>query len=146
MGCIELRLTAAINFAGGQLRATVERNGPAVLLHVGGSVDASNVAVWRRLLGEAARVTWAPGSLVVDASQLEFMGCCAFVALAEESARCRRRGIRLCLVSNRDITARVVAAAGLQADLSLYPSVDAALDDEPPPSPITTTKGAAMAG
>lgn|SRR5574337_260134 len=147
MGSVGLHFTAAINDAGRQLRATGERSGSAVLLRVGGSVDACNVQVWRRLLDQAAHATWAPGPVIVDVSQLEFMGCCAFVALAEESVRCRRRGIKLCLVSSQSITARVAAAGDLQADLPLYPRLEAALDDEHyPSSTITTATGAAMAG
>lgn len=143
MAAIELHLTATISHPSRQLRATGERSGSAVLLYAGGSVDACNVAVWRQLLDQAAQATWTSGALIVDTSRLEFMGCCAFVALAEESARCRRRGIRLCLVGGRGIAARVVAAGGLQAELPLYSNVKAALDDEHHPlATITTTTGA----
>lgn len=142
MGSIELLLNPTIDHADRQLRAIGERIGSGVLLRAAGSVDACNVALWRRLLRHAALATPAPGPLVIDTSELEFMGCCALVALAEESAQCRRRGTRLCVVSNRSIMARVVAAGGLQAELPLYPSVDAALDAERRPPPTIAANAA----
>lgn len=120
-------LASAVGRSCQGLRVVVERNGPAVLVRAGGSVDASNAAVWRRLVGEAARITAIPGPLIVDTTGLEFMAVCAFAALAEESAGCRRRGIKLCLVSNQPITGRVVDAAGLGDELALFGSVDDAL-------------------
>lgn len=118
-----------------ELRVLVERRGSALLVHAGGSVDASNVAVWRRLVTEAAEVATAPGPLIIDTSGLEFMGICAFAVLVDESARCRRRGIRLCLVSDQRLTARVVDAAGIDAELSFAATVDDVLGDAPRDDP-----------
>ena len=64
------------------LRATTDRSGPAVLIHAGGEIDACNEHTWRQLLDEAAAVVSAPGPFVVDVAGLDFMGCCAFAALA----------------------------------------------------------------
>lgn len=113
------------------LRVVLERSGSALLVHAGGSVDASNVVVWRRLVGEAAGVTTAPGPLIIETNGLEFMGVCAFAVLVEESARCRSRGIKLCLVSGQPIVARVVTAAGLDTELSFFANLDEALGGSP---------------
>ena len=120
------------------LQIVLERRGSALLVCAGGSVDASNVAVWRRLITEAAAIATAPGPLIVDTSGLEFMGICAYAVLVEESARCRRRGIRLCLVSDQRIAARVVGAAGLEEELSFGTAVadvlgETSRDDDPGP-------------
>jgi anti-anti-sigma factor len=109
------------------LRATTNRSGPAVLIHAGGEVDACNEHTWRQLLDEAAAVVTAPGPFVVDVSGLDFMGCCAFAALADQAERCRDRGVELLLVSHHPIVARVVKACGLAGMLPVYPSVDTAL-------------------
>jgi anti-anti-sigma factor len=109
------------------LRATIEDNGSAVLLYAGGEIDASNEAIWRRLLGEAATATAAPGPLVIDINGLDFMAGCGYAALAEQADRCRARGIDLALVSAHLIVARVVAAMKLDRQLSIYHDVDAAL-------------------
>lgn len=113
------------------LRVVVERHGSALLVRAGGSVDASNIVVWGRLVGEAAGVTAAPGPLIIDTNGLEFMGVCAFEVLVEESARCRGRGIELCLVSAQPVVARVVAAAGLDRQLSFSANIDGALGCTP---------------
>ncbi|HXA90021.1 MAG TPA: anti-sigma factor antagonist [Mycobacterium sp.] len=109
------------------LRATTDRSGPAVLIHAGGEIDAYNEHTWRQLLDEAAAVVTAPGSFVVDVSGLDFMGCCAFAALADEAERCRDRGVELLLVSHQPVVTRIVKACGLSHMLPVYPSVDAAL-------------------
>ncbi|EFD59281.1 conserved hypothetical protein, partial [Mycobacterium tuberculosis T92] len=58
---------------------------------------------------------------------LDFMGCCAFAALADEAQRCRCRGIDLRLVSHQPIVARIAEAGGLSRVLPIYPTVDTAL-------------------
>lgn len=112
---------------GNAVRVVLERSGSAVLVRAVGSVDASNAALWRQLIGEAAAITTAPGPLIVDTSALEFMGLCAFAALTEESAGCLRRGVTLCLVSNQRLAGRVVTAAGLDTRMSFCANIDDAL-------------------
>jgi anti-anti-sigma factor len=109
------------------LRTATEHNGQAVIVHVGGELDACNEAIWRRLLSEAAAAASPPGPLVIDASGLDFMGCCAFAVLTDEAERCRRRGVALRLVSVAAVVARIVHACDLSDVLPLHHSVDAAL-------------------
>lgn len=111
------------------MRVVSERSGSTVLVHAGGSVDASNVDVWRRLVSEFARITAAGGSLIIDTSELEFMAVCALAVLVDESARCRGSGIRLCLVSSQRVVGRVVRSAGLDTVLSFSANLDDALCD-----------------
>jgi anti-anti-sigma factor len=109
------------------LRATTDRNGPAVIVTAGGEIDACNEHTWRQLVDEAANVVAAPGPFVVDVSDVDFLGCCAFAVLAEAAARCRRRGIELRVVSHQPIVARIVDACGLGRVLPVYPTADSAL-------------------
>jgi anti-anti-sigma factor len=109
------------------LRATTDRSGPAVLINAGGEVDACNEHIWRQLVSEAANVVIAPGPFVVDVTGLDFMGCCAFAALAEEARRCQERGIELRLVSCDPIVTRIVDACGLSGVLPIHPTADSAL-------------------
>jgi anti-anti-sigma factor len=120
-------LVAQMGAAGNTLQATIERSGSAVLLFAGGEVDAANESIWRRLLGEAATATAAPGPLVIDTNGLDFMAGCAYAALAEQAYRCRIQGINLCLVSAQRIVARVVGVMKLDMQVPLYHNVDAAL-------------------
>jgi anti-anti-sigma factor len=121
------RLISELAQASSTLRMTTERIDLAVIVTAGGELDASNEATWRRLLSEAAAAAGPPGPLVVDTSGLDFMGCCAYAALAEEAERCRQHGVQLRLVSNQPVVARVVAACGLSELLPVDESVDAAL-------------------
>ncbi|OBJ49196.1 anti-sigma factor antagonist [Mycobacterium sp. 1423905.2] len=109
------------------LRATTDRTGEAVLIHAGGEIDACNEHTWRHLVSEAAAGVTLPGILVVDVSDVDFMGCCAFDVLADEAHRCRRRGVEMRLVSAAPIVARIVAACGLNDTLPIYATVDDAL-------------------
>jgi anti-anti-sigma factor len=121
------RLISELAQARSTLRMTTERIGLAVIVTAGGELDASNEATWRRLLSEAAAAAGPPGPLVIDTSGLDFMGCCAYAALAEEAGRCRQRGVEVRLVGNRPLVARIVAACGLGELLPIDDSVDAAL-------------------
>ena len=120
-------LVAQMGGAGDTLQATIERSGSAVLLYAGGEVDAANESIWRRLLGEAATATAAPGPLLIDTNGLDFMAGCAYAALAEQGDRCRIQGIKVCLVSAQRIVARVVGVMKLDREVPLYQNVDAAL-------------------
>ena|ERR1700722_7971077 len=121
------RLISELARARSTLRMTTERSGLAVIVTAGGELDASNEVTWRRLLSEAAAAAGPPGPLVIDTSGLDFMGCCAYAALAEEAVRCRQRGVEVRLVGNRPLVARIVAACGLGELLPIDDSVDAAL-------------------
>jgi anti-anti-sigma factor len=121
------RLISELAQARSTLRMTTERIGMAVIVSAGGELDASNEATWRRLLSEAAAAAGPPGPLVVDINGLDFMGCCAYAALAEEAKHCRQHGVALRLVSKQPVVSRVVAACGLNELLPVDESVDAAL-------------------
>lgn len=87
------------------LRAVTECTGSAVVVHVGGDIDASNEVAWQRLVSKSAAIAIAPGPFVIDIRDLDFMGSCAYAVLAQESVRCRRRGVNMRLVSNQPIVA-----------------------------------------
>lgn len=114
------------------LRAVTECTGSAVVVHVGGDIDASNEVAWQRLVSKSAAIAIAPGPFVIDIRDLDFMGSCAYAVLAQESVRCRRRGVNMRLVSNQPIVARTIAACGLRRLIPLYATGETAL--APPPS------------
>lgn len=124
---LSTRLVYELGDPSSTLRATTDRFGPAVLINAGGEVDACNERTWRQLVSEAAAVVIAPGPFIVDVTGLDFMGCCAFAALADEARRCRERGVELRLVSHEQIVTRIVDACGLNRALPIYPTVDSAL-------------------
>lgn len=109
------------------LRAITDRSGNAVVIHAGGEIDACNENTWRQLVTEAATTATAPGPFVVDVSDVDFMGCCAYSVLADAAEQCRKRGIELRLVTQAPIVTRIVRACGLSAQLPIYATVDRAL-------------------
>lgn len=121
------RLISELAQARSTLRTTTERSDSAVIVHAGGELDASNEAIWRHLLGEAAAAARPPGPLVVDTSGLDFIACCAFATLAEQAEHCRGRGVEMRLVSSQPVVKRIVAACGLSELLPVDSTVDAAL-------------------
>lgn len=121
------RLISELAQARSTLRATTERSGLAVIVSAGGELDASNDVAWRHLLSEASAAAGPPGPLIIDTSGLDFMGCCAYAALAEAAELARQRGVELRLVSCQPVVARIVRACGLSELLPVDVSVDAAL-------------------
>lgn len=113
------------------LHAVTRRRGPAVIISVSGAIDASNEGEWNYLVAQMTTMARFPGPAVVDVSELDFMGCCAFPALARAAERCRRRGVTLCLVSQQPTVARIVAISGLRWLLPIYPTTEAALSRGP---------------
>jgi anti-anti-sigma factor len=121
------RLSSQFCDANSGLRAITECDGSAVVVHVGGDIDASNESAWERLVSRSAAIAIAPGPFVVDVRELEFMGSCAYAVLAQEAARCERRGVGLRLVSGQLIVGRTIEACGLDGLLPLYPTIETAL-------------------
>jgi anti-anti-sigma factor len=121
------RLSSQHGDSNSGLRAVTECTGSAVVVHVGGDIDASNEVIWQRLVNRSAAISIAPGPFIIDLRELEFLGSCAYAVLAQESVRCRRRGVNLRLVVNQPIVARTIAACGLRRLLPMYTTVEAAL-------------------
>jgi anti-anti-sigma factor len=124
---LSTRLVSELGNSHSTLRATTDRNGPAVIIHAGGEIDAHNEHTWRHLVSEAAAVATPPGPFIVDVTDVDFMACCAFAVLADEAEWCRRRGVELRLISPQPIIARIVNACGLTELLPVFPSVEMAL-------------------
>lgn len=121
------RLSSQHNDPGSGLRAVTECTGSAVVVQVGGVIDASNKTAWQRLVSENGAIAIAPGPLVVDIREVDFLGSGAYAVLAQESARCRSRGVNLRLVTSQPIVARTIAACGLRGLLPIYATVETAL-------------------
>ena len=119
-------LVSALNNPHGVLRILAHRDATTVTVYVGGEVDAANEHSWQQLLCEAGAATPAPGRLVIDTDELDFMGCCAFTALGEQADRCHSRGIEMCLVSSKPIVSRIITAGALGSRLPVYPDADTA--------------------
>lgn len=117
---LSARLVSELGAETSSLRAAVQGFDAAVIVYVGGEIDAMNDDTWRLLLAEASAFASAPQLFMVDVNCVEFMSCSSLLALAEEATRCRERGIAICLISLQPSVARTVAACGLSDVLPVH--------------------------
>ncbi len=110
------------------IRFVVARIGTAAMLRAAGEIDALNSTTWQCLLDEIADSIAVGGALIVDLSDLAFIGARGFAAIATTSMRCSDRGVTVCVVGDPVRLTRIVATCGWQNDLPVYGDVSAALD------------------
>ncbi|OBK30564.1 hypothetical protein A5634_15970 [Mycobacterium asiaticum] len=116
------RLVSELGAEQSTLRAAVQGFEAAVIVYVGGEIDAYNEDTWRLLLSEAAAFAATPQLFMVDVNSVEFMSCSSFLALAEVAKLCRERGVDLRVVSVDPAIERIIAACGLGDVLTVHPS------------------------
>ena len=121
------RLVSGLGAERSTLRAAVQSFDSAVIVYVGGEIDACSEETWRLLLAEASAFAADPQLFIVDVSGVDFMSCSSYQALADEAVRCRARGINLCLVSLDSAVSRIVAACGLSDVLTVHTSAPQSL-------------------
>jgi anti-anti-sigma factor len=116
------RLVSELGAEHSTLRAAVQGFEAAVIVYVGGEIDAYNDETWRLLLTEASALAAAPQLFIVDVNSVEFMSVSSLLALADEASSCRERGIKLCLVSAQPSVSRIVSACGLDDVITVHGS------------------------
>lgn len=114
------RLISELGAGTSTLRAAVQGFRAAVIVYVGGEIDALNDDAWRLLLAEAAAFASAPQLFMVDVNSVDFMSCSSLLTLADEANRCREGGVAVCLVGRQPWVARSVAACGLSEVLPVH--------------------------
>lgn len=121
------RLVSVLGAEHSTLRAAVQSFDSAVIVYVGGEIDACSEETWRLLLAEASAFAAAPQQFIVDVNSADFMSCSSYQALADTADLCRARGIDLCLVSQDSSVSRIVAACGLSDVLTVHASAPQSL-------------------
>jgi anti-anti-sigma factor len=110
-----------------RLRIDVDHRDSAVIVRAHGEVDAYTLPTWRQAIREAVAHTTETGPVIVDITRLEFMACCALVALALDADVCRAHGIDLIVVTRASIVRRIAAAAELDGRLCFCSGTETAL-------------------
>jgi anti-sigma B factor antagonist len=105
----------------------VSRNGDAVLVRLGGELDLSTAPTVRRALLDA--VDGAPGRVVVDLGEVEFMDSTALSTLLEARARLRERE-RFLLAAPGLEARRALEISGLDRHFRVHATVEEALAAE----------------
>ncbi|MFS8104580.1 anti-sigma factor antagonist [Lentzea alba] len=81
-------------------RTTSETVGPAVVVHVAGELDDVTAEELSGRLDDALRSVAPPAPVVVDLTDLDFLGACGIGLLLDCQDRCLRRGSALVVVAN----------------------------------------------
>ncbi|PRX48594.1 anti-anti-sigma factor [Prauserella shujinwangii] len=111
-----------------------EHHGIALVVRVKGEIDLSTAPEVERHVQDALDSLVPPAPLVLDLSEVAFLGSCGLALLASSTERAAARGTPLRVVARQRAISRPVEAVGLDDTLVLHPSLEAALraDEEAP--------------
>lgn len=101
----------------------------AVVVHVAGDLDVSSAPRLHELL--APRLTSTAETVVLDFSELGFMGVAGLELLAHARRRAANRAMTVCLVDGPVCVDRALRAAGWTETVPTYPTLAAAVADLP---------------
>ncbi|MCG8927077.1 STAS domain-containing protein [Lentzea sp. CC55] len=108
-------------------RATRERVGDAVLVHVAGEVDCTTADHLSECLAEAVGAVVPPAPVVVDLTGVTFLGAQGIGLLLDHQDLSLRRGSALVVVANSAAVLRPLRALELTGVLGVRSSVRDAL-------------------
>lgn len=104
-----------------------ENNGDAMVYKLRGSLDMATAPSVRAALVEAADE--GKHDIIVDCSMLEYLDSTGLGALIGAHKRASEHGGRLRIIVNDGPIQRLFSITGLMTVLSVYNSIEAALDD-----------------
>jgi anti-sigma B factor antagonist len=104
----------------------VKRDGGTVVVRVGGEVDMLTTPLLGSCLAE--QLETEPGMLVVDMSNVGFLGSSGLAALVTARDEAAGRQVTLRLVSADHAVLRPLTATGLAELFDIYPDLETALD------------------
>jgi anti-sigma B factor antagonist len=108
------------------LTVRIDTRGSAVVVAVRGELDLATVPVLRERLDEVGDRPAAP--LVVDLSEVRFIASAGLALLVDLQHRCDERGVTLAVVATGSVVPRAIQVTALDQVLSVYPTVDEAVD------------------
>jgi anti-anti-sigma factor len=97
------------------------------VLALSGEIDSATAGATR--LKTLAAVDARPAALVLDLSGVEFFGSNGIAIVLETAQRAELRGIRFTVVTAKHLVLRPLQVTGVDARLTIRPTLDAALDD-----------------
>jgi anti-anti-sigma factor len=117
-----------------QLRVQTElTTGGAVIVRVAGELDMATAPVLRERLRAAQAAATPPAALIVDLTNVSFLGATGLGLLIETHRRAVELGSPLYLVSTRHYLRRALQITGLDQTLTLQPTIGDALNGAPAP-------------
>ncbi|MEV6236214.1 STAS domain-containing protein [Lentzea sp. NPDC051838] len=109
------------------LRTTIESVGGVVVVHVAGEVDRVTADDLSGCLAGALGSAHPPAPVVVDLSEVNFLGACGIGLLLDHQDRCLSRGSALVLVARTPEVLRPLQVLELTSVLDVRPSLVDAL-------------------
>jgi len=97
------------------------------VLALTGEIDAATAGATR--LKTLAAVDARPSVLVLDLTGIDFFGSNGIAIVLETAQRAELRGIRFLVVADRHLVLRPLRVTGVDARLTIRPTLSAALDD-----------------
>lgn len=104
-------------------RTTSESVGAAVVVHVAGELDCSTVPQLSSLLDGAVHSVDPPAPVVVDLTDLDFLGAQGIGLLLDHQDMCLRRGSALVVVASTAAVLRPLQVLELTEVLGVRPRV-----------------------
>lgn len=104
-------------------RTTSESVGAAVVVHVAGELDCSTAEELSALLDGAVASVDPPAPVVVDLTDLDFLGAQGIGLLLDHQDMCLRRGSALMVVANTPAVLRPLQVLELTGVLGVRPCV-----------------------
>ncbi|MEY7974704.1 anti-sigma factor antagonist [Saccharomonospora xinjiangensis] len=115
------------------LGLTTECHGAGVVVTVSGEIDLSTRRELAEHLDGALDVVSPPQPLVVDLTEVTFLGSAGLALLLDTQDAAVREGVTLRVVATQRAVRRPIEAVGFSDVLPLHPTVASALADVPVP-------------
>ncbi|WP_063058751.1 hypothetical protein [Nocardia sienata] len=97
-----------------------------------GEADAFTLGLWQRSVREALAVVAPGGTLVLDASRLDFLSLDTLAAVADMAEACSGDGTTLCLITRNPRIPALASRHPRTAGLPIFSTVVGALAALPP--------------
>ena len=104
-------------------RATSESVGETVVVHVAGALDQVTADELSDCLSDAVRLVNPPAPLLVDLTEVDFLGASGIGVLLEHQDLCLRRGSALVVVATTPAVLRPLQVLELTSVLGVRPSL-----------------------
>jgi len=112
------------------LTVHIDTRGSAMVVSVRGELDLATVPVLRDRLESLGEVSSA--LLVVDLSEVTFIGSAGLALLVDLQNRCTERGVPLAIVATGSVVPRAIQVTALDQILSVHTTLDEAIGTDNP--------------
>lgn len=121
---------------GSRVQLRLSRPGPrSIVIHVSGALDDVTTSRLREILDP--QLSSVAETVVLDLSELRFLGVAGLELLARARRRAGRRGIEIRVVDGPVCVDRALRAAGEGETVRKFATVEAALSDSELPAPTS---------